>query len=331
MPIESKECFTSLTTDGQLYEIYQTAQTNLVTGATGATGATGSAAAITPGTIANAIVRASGTGNNAIQGSDFVIDDATTSTANNVAITNQHVGQTNSALVLTPKGTGALIAGPKPNGAASGGNARGTNAVDLQLSRSAATQVASGANSVVSGGTSNTASGQTTIVSGGSGNTASAVRSSITGGSQGLADRYGMRAFSTGAFAAQGDAQHGIFVLRCITTTNTAVEMALDGATTYLTIPSGKYLTGTINIAGIKSDGSTTASYIRQFSIKNVAGTTTLVGTVNTIGIDTASLTTISITANDTSDYLSVRVTGILSETWRWVANVSVVEVAYGT
>jgi hypothetical protein len=150
-------------------------------------------------------------------------------------------------------------------------------------------------------------------------------------GGKGLADRRCMQAHGSGRFSAVGDAQRARFVLRCKTTTNSAVEMALDGGTTYLGIPSGKYLTGTINIAGIKSDGSATASYIRQFSIKNVAATTTLIGTVNTIGIDTASLTSISITANDASDYLSVQVTGILSETWRWVASVDVVEVAYGT
>jgi len=139
-----------------------------------------------------------------------------------------------------------------------------------------------------------------------------------------------MLAHASGQFAAVGDAQRARFVLRNKTTTNAAVELFLDGSATRLTIPSGKYLTGTINIAGIKSDGTAEASYIRQFSIKNVAGTTSLVGTVNIIGIDTASLTSISITANDTNDALKVEVTGILSETWRWVAAVDVVEVAYG-
>jgi hypothetical protein len=119
--------------------------------------------------------------------------------------------------------------------------------------------------------------------------------------------------------------------MRNKTTTNAAVELFLDGsASARLTIPSGKYLTGTINIAGIKSDGTAAASYIRQFSIKNVAGTTSLVGTVNTVGTDEAASTSISITANDTNDALKVEVTGITSETWRWVAAVDVVEVAYG-
>jgi hypothetical protein len=140
-----------------------------------------------------------------------------------------------------------------------------------------------------------------------------------------------MHAHAAGRFAADGDAQRGRFVMRNKTTTNSAVELFLDGSAARLTIPSGKYLTGTINIAGIKSDGTAAASYIRQFSIKNVAGTTSLVGTVNTIGTDEAASTSISITANDTNDALKVEVTGIASETWRWVASVDVVEVAYGT
>jgi hypothetical protein len=356
-------------------------------------GGTGTIAG-TLGTVDNAVPRADGTGGVTAQGSDIVIDDATTSTANNVAITNQHAGQTNSSLVLSPKGTGSLLA-QKPNGAASGGNARGANAVDWQTNRANANQVASGSYSVVSGGQSNRtlnthsvvcggdsneaagsgydavvggqqnkangwvcfigggqfnevtqttacilggrenrAIGLTSVVVGGGasgiGNTSSASFSAILGGIAGSADRYAMQSHSAGQFAAKGDAQRARFVLRNKTTTNSAVELFLDGSATRLTIPSGKYLTGTINIAGIKSDGTAAASYIRQFSIKNVAGTTSLVGTVNTIGTDEAASTSISITANDTNDALKVEVTGITSETWRWVAAVDVVEVAYG-
>jgi hypothetical protein len=59
------------------------------------------------------------------------------------------------------------------------------------------------------------------------------------------------------------------------TTTNSAVELFLDGSSTRLTIPSGKVLGLTINITGIKSDGSAVAHYLRQYCLKNVAGTTT--------------------------------------------------------
>jgi hypothetical protein len=71
---------------------------------------------------------------------------------------SENTTETNSALVLSPKGTGAFILGPKPDGTATGGNARGTNAVDLQITRTNAAQVASGSNCFVVG-TRNTASG----------------------------------------------------------------------------------------------------------------------------------------------------------------------------
>lgn len=337
------------------------------------------------GSVDNAILRADGTGGATVQNSAIQIDDATTSTQNNVAIINAD-SQTNSALVLTPKGTGALIAGPKPDGTATGGNARGDNAICMVSGRNAATQVSSGAQSIAIGyratasgqfsvalgnstasgqygvalgqatassvntfatGTSATASGQYSAAIGRSisasgnysyvlGNFSSATSDSgFALGGEARADRLGMFAYSVSGVSGEGTSQRAWFFLRQKTTTNSAVELTLNGAvagaTNRLTIPSGKYLTGTINIAGIKSDGTAAASYIRQFSIKNVAGTTSLVGTVNTIGTDQAASTSISITANDTNDALKVDVTGITSETWRWVASVDVVEVAYGT
>jgi hypothetical protein len=97
----------------------------------------------------NAIVRADST-SNTVQGSALLLDDATTSTQANVAIVNNH-SETNSALVLTPKGTGAFIVGPKPDGTSTGGNSRGANSICIQRDRGASTQVASGTNSVAIG------------------------------------------------------------------------------------------------------------------------------------------------------------------------------------
>ena len=79
---------------------------------------------------------------------------------------------TNANLVIAPNGTGALVASI-PDGTATGGNARGTNAVDLQTTRTAATNIATGVNSTISGGASNTASSNYSTVSGGQSNTAS--------------------------------------------------------------------------------------------------------------------------------------------------------------
>jgi hypothetical protein len=315
----------------------------------------------TLGTVDNAVPRADGTGGVTAQGSDIVIDDATTSTQANVAITNQHAGQTNSALVLSPKGTGALIAGAKPDGTSTGGNARGDFAIDLQLSRTSSGQVATGQRSAICGGGENATSnsyagvlaghqngasgsrsaicaGQTNSASGsrsgvlsGNTNTASATSAVTVGGEQAVSDRFSMLAHASGRFAANGDAQRARFVLRCKTTTNTGVEMALDGSTTYLGIPSGKIIACTFNITGSKSDGSAVAHYLRQYCVKNVGGTSTEVYAPVTIGTDNAAGTTIALSVNNTDDTLRILVTGVASETWRWVASVDAVEVAYGT
>lgn len=87
----------------------------------------------------------------------------------------------NTNLVIAPSGTGAIVASV-PDGTAVGGNARGTYAVDLQTSRSAANQVASGIYTVIGGGLNNTASDEYAVVAGGFGNTASGRRSFVGGG-----------------------------------------------------------------------------------------------------------------------------------------------------
>jgi hypothetical protein len=482
MPIESKECFTNLTTDGQLYEIYLAAQsgvatvtatapltssgganpnistsmaTNRILGRT--TAGTGAVEEITVGTglslsagsltstgitgsvgaVDNAILRAD-VGTGIVQNSGLIIEDAVVgfavtgvastdiitatgsafangqpvrftaltggaglNTTTNYYVINvsgatfqvstsvgggaslfttditagtlvnghsastnvtlsENTTATNSDLVLTPKGTGAFILGPKPDGTATGGNARGARAVDLQSSRTASAQVASGNLSVVSGGSTNTASGDLSVVSGGDTNTASAFFSVVSGGGsntasgnlsvvsgggsnaasgsfsvvsggdQSLANRYGMQAHANGRFAAQGDAQRARFVLRCKTTTNAAVEMALDGSTTYLTIPSGKVMYMNIKVVGTKSDGTAVATYERQYAVKNVAASSSEVYAPITIGTDNAAGTTIEVATVDAGDYVRIRPTGIASEIWRWVASVDAVEVAYG-
>jgi hypothetical protein len=76
--------------------------------------------------------------------------------------------------------------------------------------------------------------------------------------------------------------------------TNSAVELFLDGSSTRLTIPSGKIFAFTINISGVKSDGSAVAHYLRQYCLKNVAGTTTEVYAPVTIGTDNAAGTSIA-------------------------------------
>jgi hypothetical protein len=278
--------------------------------------------------------------------------------------------------------------GPVSDGTTAGGNARGQYAVDLQLSRTAATQVVSGAYSFAAGH-SNTASGQVAFIGGGNSNIVSGIRSATLGGTlnnvsgqyssavgsghkvsgasnvsigygntcgnqtgcfsigqnnissgnnslslllQAKADRFGQIAISAGNFASTGDAQQTLLTARNKTTDETPTNLYLNGSSTRITIPSGKIYAFTAKISGIKSDGTAAAFYTRKGCIKNVGGATTFVGSIETIGTDIEdSATAVAITADDTNDALDIQVTGIAAETWRWVAVIEGVEIAYGT
>ena len=132
------------------------------------------------------------TGNLAVTSGYGIVDDSsneqllftkTTSAVNYLNATNAETGvgpkieaagsDTNIPLLLGKKGTGAIIAGDLT------GNARGTNAIDIQNGRSAATQVASG-NNASAFGSVNTASGDNSSAVG-YGNTAEGNRSSAVG------------------------------------------------------------------------------------------------------------------------------------------------------
>jgi hypothetical protein len=90
--------------------------------------------------------------------------------------------QSDGSLYVSPAGTGAIQA-QATTSSATGGNARGANAVDWQTARNSASSVASNINTVVGGGFGNTASGGYAVVAGGLNNTASGIASAITGGS----------------------------------------------------------------------------------------------------------------------------------------------------
>lgn len=88
---------------------------------------------------------------------------------------------TNVDTAIVPKGSGAFLTAI-PDGTTTGGNKRGIYAVDLGLIRYAATAVASGTYSVISGGAGNTASGSYSVVSGGRENEATANYSHVGAG-----------------------------------------------------------------------------------------------------------------------------------------------------
>jgi len=278
-----------------------------------------------------------------------------------IAAESAGTGTANINLVLTPKGTGAFILGPPPDGTAVGGNARGQYAVDLQVSRGLNTQVASGQYSFVSG-FSNIANSRCSVAFGyesvttgddacaigqrctASGNASMAINinSQATGafsfasGLNSVANRVAMRAHASGSFSEIGDAQYVRFVLRNKTVGDTSVELRMwdiSGNNSYrLTIPSGRGLSAIVILKGFKADGSVGARFTRMVDIKNVGGTTSLETTPETYGTDyNPSECIYTITADNTNKALQLAVTGVAGETWRWVAVVYGVELAYGT
>ncbi|GAA5137363.1 hypothetical protein GCM10023213_13930 [Prosthecobacter algae] len=282
-------------------------------------------------------------------------------------------GSTNVDLVLSPKGTGALIGFGEPDNSATGGAKRGAYAVDLQGPwRNNSADIASGVSSgllwgrynkvtsqyglaggylaastggsgsmaagyqatasanyaAVFGGVGCVASGASSFIGGGQAVTASGSYSRA-GGYNALADRYGMDAWSNGAFSTQGDAQRGSSLARATTVGNTPTNLLVDGSITRFTVPSGKVMGLMIFVVTTASDG--TASYfVRKAIIRNATGTTSLLSS-ETIGTDyeADSATDLEILADDDTDSLVIRTTNLDSISSRTLARIEWVEMTY--
>jgi hypothetical protein len=270
----------------------------------------------------------------------------------------------NVNLVLSPKGTGAIIASI-PDGTATGGNARGNNAVDLQISRVTNTHVASGQFSVISGGARNVASGakstlsggyanqasaESVVISGGESNVALSSYSSVTGGRQTRTHIFGQRAQASGMFAAAGDNQTSDFRLRVVTTGSSAAELVTGLSGTDRGVLS---LSGTVNgriwnariqcVATVTIQGTNGpavgSSYVQTFDvgIKRIGSTTTLIGgtpiATSSMGDAAMSGATFIVTADDGNDALKVEFqppTGTATNTEiRAVATIYLTELGY--
>lgn len=106
-----------------------------------------------------------------------ITDDGAISIGKNASVATQNItsisavgSDTNLGIALVPKGSGAITV-QIPDGTTTGGNARGSQAIDLQMSRTAADQVASGQRSFIGGGENNKVTGNNSaiIAGGGSG------------------------------------------------------------------------------------------------------------------------------------------------------------------
>lgn len=161
-------------------------------------------------------------------------------------------GSTDQDAAITPKGAGALLA-QVPDSTAAGGNKRGNYAVDLQLLRALATQVASANYSTISGGQSNRASSAHTaigggllnvasqsyaVVAGGWANTASGLYSGVTNGRDNVANGQQSRVGGSGGtargiigadiYGIVGGNQRGAYGLQRYTTNATQAVATVD-------------------------------------------------------------------------------------------------------
>ena len=175
---------------------------------------------------------------------------------------------TNIPLVLQPKGTGALQA-QQTDSTATGGNARGSYATDLQRSRSSASNVASGGNSFIGSGNSNSVtsslsgcvagdsnviSGYSSFIGAGNSNTASNVYSSVTTGVSNTASNFyttvvnGNTNTAAGYYNFIGNGQSnsgtsGSAVTTQSATMNGTTAVTLSGSNASIKV--GQYITGT--------------------------------------------------------------------------------------
>jgi len=267
-------------------------------------------------------------------------------TANNAA--------TNVDAALCPKGAGAVLA-EVPDGASTGGNKRGVNAVDLQTSRTSATHVASGAISTIGGGANNTASGsrgtvsggdgnaasgtyatasgglgnnasgQSAAIAGGSDNTAGGTNSWVSGGSRSTTRGIsGAGAYSAGLRAATGDRQTMVLPIACAARTDaTATVMTSDAgaasATNQMVLPNNSSMFFEVDVVAHDS-ALKSASWKVQGTIRRGANAaaTAIVGTnvTTTFGSDLSGGSPgVTCTADTTSGALAVTFTGIAATT----------------
>ena len=248
----------------------------------------------------------------------------------------------------------------------SSGNPPGAGAVDLQQTRFAATQTATGANASIGGGGNNTAGGQFAAVGGGNANNNNGFVGTIAGGNSNTITggnfpaigggqsntlsgygsavpggqyatdrgRYNWLGFASGKTNVAGDAQTGWQVLRG--TSTSAVRLTADGATAGSAnvgnIPDATAYNVEIRLSAI--DRTTPANKLAWTlplgllgRATGAASVTFSPGTAVTASTGTGSAATVSATADTTNGGLNLTFTPPAgSDTWDVVAEVHAVE-----
>jgi hypothetical protein len=171
----------------------------------------------------------------------------------------------------------------------------------------------------------------------GSGSVASAV-GSFAEGAGANARIFGQKAYANGSFAAAGDAQHGVYVLRAsYSASATWFELFLDGVlgTERLVLPDNSLFTFDILVAGRRTDATSQGAGYRFVGVakKDAAGTIAFIGTPSkTIIGETITAWDARITADTATDSIMIETrgpNGVGVVPIRWVATVTTSEVTF--
>lgn len=260
---------------------------------------------------------------------------ASATSANSTALGSNSAYQGSQAVT----GSGAMALG--------GSYASGTNSFAAAIADNTSSYGATGANAVAIGSLSKATGAD--AVSIGDTNTASAQSAVAIGGvstaSQSYAVALGYQAnsviigkytYASGQFAALGDAQNGVFVLRCATTNTTATVLTTDntaaGANDQVILPNSSAFafTGTVVARQQASGGTDSAAWKIEGLIRreaNAASTTLVASTVT--AIDNTPGWTLALSADTTNGGLKIEATGAAATNIRWVATVQTSEVTY--
>lgn len=119
-----------------------------------------------------------------LTGFTLAVSTAFPNVTKNISSMTGNSASADVGVAVTARGTGGVLASI-PDGTTTGGNVRGTNSIDLQMSRTAATMVASQSSSIILGGANNTNTGYgASVVCGGFNNNINGASTSvILGGS----------------------------------------------------------------------------------------------------------------------------------------------------
>jgi hypothetical protein len=195
----------------------------------------------------------------------------------------------------------------------------------------------------IGGGSHNSAGGSTATIAGGANgiatnfasiggglqNKATATAATVPGGAYAIASHFGQMAYSSQKLANDGDSQSSLFTLRITTASATETELSLSNDSfpgIRMTVGSGGVWSFRALITAKRASNGNAAGWEIKGVIKNVGGTTSLVGVTKTeLGKDVAGWDA-NISADDTNDALVIKVVGEASATISWTAAVNTAE-----